>query len=83
MLEHERQHANNETPGQNDSDGDDLSDAFETNTSQTHPNNAFSAAGGGVNFSDDEIFAGGPVEEGGINGANAAQDWANPGTNHR
>lgn len=42
----------------------------------------FSATGGGVTFSDDEIYAGGPVEELGVTGADTSQDWANPGTNH-
>jgi hypothetical protein len=84
VLAHERQHANNETPGVNDPDGDRLSNAFETGTSLTNPNNACSAAGPFPcpPFDDGEVYAGGPVEQGGIAGANTAMDWADPGTNH-
>jgi hypothetical protein len=56
---------------------------FETNTSKTDPDDADSAAGGGITFNDDEIYAGGPVEQAGINGADTAKDWANPGTNSK
>lgn len=80
VLAHETQHATNEsTVG--DTDGDDLPDAFETGTSLTDKNVINSAIGGGVTFNDDEIYAGGPVEKGGIDGANTTNDWAHPGTN--
>ena len=82
VVKHERQHAYNET-SVGDSDGDDLSSTFEINISHTDPNNKFSAVGGGINFSDDEIYAGGPVEQAGINAADTSQDWANPGTNSK
>lgn len=82
VVQHERQHANNETPGVNDPDGDDLSTQFENNTSKTDPNDRFSAdPSGGI--SDDEVYAGGPVEEAAINAADTSQDWANPGTNNK
>ena len=82
VVKHERQHAYNEsTIG--DSDGDNLPDSFEVNTSHTDPTNKFSAAGGGVDFSDSEIYAGGPIEEAGIKAADTAQDWANPGSNSK
>jgi len=81
-VQHERQHALNETPGVNDPDGDDLSNQFETNTSHTDPNDRFSADPNNTT-SDDEVYAGGPVEEAAINAADTSQDWANPGTNNK
>ncbi len=85
VLAHETQHATNQTNAgpPTDRDSDRLTNDFETNTSSTDPDNAYSARGvlvGNV-WTDREVYAGGPVEEGGINGANTAQDWASPGTN--
>jgi hypothetical protein len=34
-----------------------------------------------MDFPDREVYAGGPVEEAGINSADTTQDWAQPGTN--
>jgi hypothetical protein len=82
VVQHERQHALNETPGVNDPDGDDLSSPFETSTSKTDPNNKFSADAMN-NISDDEVYAGGPVEEAAIKAANTSKDWANPGINNK
>lgn len=86
VLAHETQHATNQinTGPPNDMDSDRLENRFETGTSQTDPNDACSAAGvfACPPFFDREVYAGGPVEEGGIAGANTSQDWANPGTNY-
>ncbi len=86
VLAHERQHATNETvnPAQ-DPDGDFLSSVFETGTSSTDQANKYSARGAlvGPDWDDGEIYAGGPVEQNGIQNANTSNDWANPGTNHK
>lgn len=87
VLAHERQHANNEVPlgGSTDPDSDYLSSAFENATSNTDPANGYSARGSlsGNQWDDGEVYAGGPVEENAIKGADTKQDWANPGTNHK
>lgn len=85
VLSHERQHANNQinTGPPADRDSDRLSNTFETSSSKTDPDNAFSAQGilsAGL-FPDREVYAGGPIEEAGIKGANTSSDWAYPGTN--
>jgi hypothetical protein len=36
-----------------------------------------------VKLADDEIYAGGPVEQQGIANSNTSQDWAYPGTNSK
>lgn len=87
VLAHEGQHATKESKT-GDSDGDDLPDLFETGTSLTDPKNKYSARGSNPlftdpGFSDDEIYAGGPVEETATLNADTSQDWANPGTNHK
>lgn len=48
-----------------------------------NPNLINSADPNGVlpGFTDDEIYAGGPIEEAGVAGADTSQDWAFPGTN--
>jgi len=88
VLAHERQHANNQinTGPPADRDSDRLANAFETSTSQTNPDDDCSAARPPFScppFFDREVYAGGPVEEAGIAGANVSQDWADPGSNHR
>ena len=82
VLAHETQHATNETTV-GDADGDLLSTAFENATSLTDPANKFSARNVlvGAAFDDGEVYAGGPVEKAGFDGANTSQDWAKPGTN--
>lgn len=86
VLAHERQHANNEvtTGPPLDPDNDWLSTDFENNTSNTDPADKYSARGSltGSGFSDDEIYAGGTVEQAGIQGADTSNDWAAPGTNY-
>lgn len=82
-LAHESQHALNETTAPNtdgDTDGDWLRSAFETGTSRTDPSDPNSASGP-TGFTDDEVYAGGPVEQAGIDGADTSNDWAHPGTN--
>jgi transglutaminase-like putative cysteine protease len=87
VLAHESQHATGEINppgGPTDRDSDWLTNDFETGTSSTDPDDKYSAHGvlpasGG--WSDDEIYAGGPVEQAGIGGADTSQDWASPGTN--
>ena len=86
VLSHERQHATNETINPAlDPDGDFLPSAFETGTSSTDAANKYSARGAlvGPDWDDGEIYAGGPVEQNGIQNANTSNDWANPGTNHK
>jgi hypothetical protein len=88
VLAHERQHALGEVTqgGPDDPDSDWLSTVLETNYSQTDPNDPVSASSGVsavAGFTDDEVYAGGPVEEAGVTGADTSQDWANPGTNHK
>jgi hypothetical protein len=88
VLAHERQHANGEVPqgGAGDPDSDWLSTVFETGTSHTDPANPLSASSGVTGFAgwtDDEIYAGGPVEQNGFTNADTSHDWANPGTNHK
>lgn len=86
VLAHERQHANNEiTSGPpNDRDLDYLPNDFETGTSHTNPDYKYSARGSlvGDRWDDGEVYAGGPVEQAGITGADTSQDWADLGTNH-
>ncbi|UCC31535.1 MAG: hypothetical protein JSU86_04505 [Phycisphaerales bacterium] len=89
VLAHERHHANNEvtTGPPDDRDNDFLSNTFETGISQTNPDERCSAAQNVPGFpcppfDDGEVYGGGPVEQGGIAGANTSQDWADPGTNH-
>lgn len=60
-------------------------DNFEQNKSKTDSNDSHSAVRGtsfGANwwFSDDEIYAGGPVERDGYNSADIIIDWASPGS---
>jgi hypothetical protein len=87
VLAHERHHANNETTAGPpiDSDGDFLAGAYETSTTQTDPNDKYSARGVliGSSWDDGEVYAGGPIEQTGIQNANTSQDWANPGTNSK
>jgi hypothetical protein len=85
VVVHERHHANNELTAAasvppEDLDGDSLSNTYETNTTHTDPNNAFSAS---TQSKDDEVYAGGPIEETANNSADTSQDWANPGTNSK
>lgn len=88
VLEHEREHALRQgSSAANDPDGDHLSNSYEENTSKTDPANPNSAnpnafpGDKGPLFEDDEVYAGGPVEENAYKGADTSQDWANPGTN--
>lgn len=85
VVDHERQHANNEIVSGPplDVDGDFLPSAFETSTSNTNPNQKYSARGVlvGVSWDDGEVYAGGPIEQRGITRADTSQDWAQPGTN--
>ena len=85
VLGHERQHANNEvTSGPpTDRDLDYLPNTFETTTSNTDPDDKYSASGPLVGTDDGEVYAGGPVEENGVKNANSAQDWASPGSNRK
>jgi hypothetical protein len=88
VLAHERQHALGEVTqgGPDDPDSDWLSTDLETNYSQTDPADPVSASSGVsavAGFTDDEVYAGGPIEEAGVTGADTSQDWANPGTNHK
>ncbi len=88
ILAHERQHANGQTNSgaPSDRDGDRLSNDFEDNISITDPDDPKSAASGVSGFGgfgDQEVYAGGPIEQVGVTGANTSQDWANPGTNHK
>jgi len=86
VVNHERQHANNETVDPAlDPDGDYLPSVFETGTSQTDPANRFSARGtlAGNAYDDGEVYAGGPVEQQAIQSADTSQDWANPGSNSK
>jgi len=73
VLSHERQHEHGEVPagGAADPDMHWLSTAFETGTSNTDPASSTSASAGVgavAGFTDDEVYAGGPVEEQGIQG---------------
>lgn len=55
-------------------------------TSNTNPNSAISASLGvaGVpGFTDDEIYAGGPIEENALKAADTSKDWASPGNNKK
>jgi hypothetical protein len=85
VLAHERHHANNETTAgpPTDSDGDLLAGTYETATTQTDPNDKYSARGVliGSTWDDGEVYAGGPIEQQGIQNADTSHDWANPGTN--
>lgn len=84
VLAHERQHANEEVTSRPpiDNDFDRLPDTFETATSKTDPNDSRSASFSlGSQWDDGEVYAGGPVEEGGIKSADTTQDWASPGSN--
>lgn len=87
VLAHERHHANEETTAgpPTDADQDFLSNDYETNTSNTDPNDKYSARGAlsGGAFDDGEVYAGGPIEENAINSADTSLDWANPGTNSK
>lgn len=87
ILAHERFHANQQTNDPAiDADRDNLSDAFETGTSMTDPNDDESATRGTGLFQgvvDHEIYAGGPIEAAGIAGADTTKDWASPGTNNK
>ena len=85
VLQHERFHANGQTNAgpPTDRDSDRLSNDFETTTSHTDPDDAFSAQGPFAGFPDREVWAGGPVERDAIQSANTDQDWANPGTNSK
>ena len=84
VLAHERQHANQQTNAgpPTDRDSDRLSNTFESNTSQTDPDDAESASGVlGGGWYDREVYAGGPVEQAGIASADKSKDWAYPGSN--
>jgi hypothetical protein len=88
VLAHERQHANGEQSppgGTTDRDSDWLTNAFETSNSKTNPDDKYSARILTMSdaFSDDEVYAGGPVEQAGIAGANSSLDWAYPGSNSK
>ena len=88
VLAHERQHANGEVTqgGATDPDSDWLATSLETGTSSTDPNDPVSASSGVAavaGFTDDEVYAGGPVEENGIKNADTSKDWASLGTNHK
>ena len=63
-----------------DLNGYSLSNTYETNTTHTDPNNAFSAS---AQSKDDEVYAGGVIEEAANKSADTSQDWANPGTNSK
>jgi hypothetical protein len=86
VLEHERQHANNQlqVPGPpSDPDSDLMTSSYETATSSTDPLDQCSAVGYSActPFTDQEVYAGGPIEEAAILGADTTNDWASPGTN--
>ena len=88
VLAHERQHANNQTNAGSpaDLDEDRLSNDFETNTSKTDPEDDDSANSIGTLpgiWYDREVYAGGPVEQAGIENADTSKDWAFPGINSR
>ena len=88
VVAHERQHAYGEVAqnGPTDPDGDWLATDFENNTSNTNPNSAISASLGVAavaGFTDDEIYAGGPVEENALKAADKSKDWASPGSNKK
>ena len=86
VLAHERQHANGEQNppgGTTDRDSDWLINDFETDTSKTDPDIKYSASTWGGGFSDDEIYAGGTIEQAGIASADTNLDWAYPGTNSK
>ncbi len=88
VLAHERDHANNQTSAGPpvDADNDSLFNQMELNVCRTNPNNACSAAGVFLDrcppFDDGEFYAGGPVEQSAIEGADTSTDWASPGSNH-
>jgi hypothetical protein len=85
VVPHERQHGSGEQSpagGTTDTDSDWLTNPFETGTSNTNPADADSARGAGAPaFTDDEFYAGGPVEKAGIDAETGRADWAHPGTN--
>jgi hypothetical protein len=84
VLAHETQHATNQTNDgpPTDRDSDRLANDFEVDTSKTDPDNATSAQGAlPGTWYDREVYAGGPVEKAGIDGANTSNDWVHPGTN--
>jgi hypothetical protein len=88
VVAHERQHANGEVTqnGPTDPDGDWLATDFENNTTKTNPASPISASLGVAavaGFTDDEVYAGGPVEENALKGADKTKDWASPGTNKK
>ena len=87
VLAHERHHAYNQTSSgsPNDSDGDNLSNDYETGTTHTDPYDKYSARGilVGPIWHDGEVYAGGPVEEKAVLSADTTQDWANPGSNSK
>jgi hypothetical protein len=86
VVNHERQHANNETTNSAlDPDGDFLPSTFETGNSQTDPANKFSSRGSlsGNAYDDGEVYAGGPIEQQAIQSATTTEDWANPGSNSK
>ena len=87
VLAHERHHANNQTNAgpPTDADDDRLANSYETSTTQTDPNDPYSARGAltGSSWTDREVYAGGPIEQNGIATASTSQDWANPGTNSK
>jgi hypothetical protein len=93
VLRHEQDHAENnlteQTPVDTDSDG--LSNTREITVTHTNPNQRTSArdAPGSVKdwksdstrYTDDEVFANGPVEQCAEAHADTSEDWAAPGTN--
>ena len=85
VLAHETQHATHQVNcgPPTDGDSDRLDDDFEIYTSLTDPNDQYSARGSlsGPDWYDREVYAGGPVEKAGIDGADTSNDWACPGTN--
>jgi hypothetical protein len=87
VLAHERDHTNNAitTGPPADRDSDLLANDFETGTSQTDPDDPCSAIGVTpcAPVTDCEVWAGGPVEQAAVAGADISQDWADPGSNHR
>lgn len=91
VLEHERQHANNEKPGApggaDDYDADYLYNDFEDNISKSDRLRRFSIFEGQPGLDDflpdDEAYAGGPVEEQAIKSADTSKDWAYPGSNSK
>jgi len=86
IVAHERSHTDNEitTGPPLDSDSDGLPNTFEKSTSHTNPLEKFSTEAGTfltINFPDNEVYAGGPVEQKAFETANTKNDWAHPGTN--